>query len=44
MRRSLLLPILLLASVPAFAERVTVHLDLSDSVRAALARGDIEGV
>ena len=44
MRRSLLLPILLLAAVPAFAERVTVHLDLSDSVRAALARGDIVGV
>ena len=44
MRRSLLLSILLLAAVPAFAERVTVHLDLSDSVRTALARGDIEGV
>ncbi len=44
MRPSLLLPILLLAAVPAFAERVTVHLDLSDSVRAALGRGDIKGV
>jgi hypothetical protein len=44
MRRSLLLPILFLAVVPAFAEKVTVHLDLSESVRAALGRGDIEGV
>ena len=35
---------LLLATVPAFAESVTVRLDLSDSMRAALARGDMQGI
>ena len=35
---------LLLAAVPAFAESVTVHLDLSDSVREAIARGDVKNV
>jgi hypothetical protein len=39
----LLLPALLLAAIPAFAERLTVHLQLSDSVRAALQRGDLKG-
>jgi hypothetical protein len=44
MRRRLLLPALLLAAIPAFAERVTVHLQFSDSVRAAIARGDIQNI
>lgn len=44
MRSKLLLPILLLAAIPAFAETVTVHLQLSDSIRAAVARGDIEKI
>jgi hypothetical protein len=42
-RKLLLLPALLLAAIPAFAERLTVHLQLSDSVRAALQRGDLKG-
>ena len=43
MKRTLAL-LLLLAAVPTFAETVTVHFDLSDSVRAALARGEIKEV
>jgi hypothetical protein len=42
-RKLLLLSTLLLAAIPAFAERLTVHLQLSDSVRAALQRGDLKG-
>lgn len=36
--------ILLLLAVPAFAEDVTVHFDVSDSVRDAMARGEIKSL
>ncbi len=42
MKRSLAL--LAFLAVPAFASDVTIHLDLSDSVRAALAHGQIKSV
>src|ERR1051326_2160663 len=41
MKRSLMFALLLL-TVPAFAEDVTVHFDVSDSVRDAMKRGDIK--
>jgi hypothetical protein len=44
MKRSLILALLLLLTVPAFAEDVTVHLDVSDSVRDAMARGQIKAL
>jgi len=43
MKRSLILALLLLA-VPAFAETVTVHFDVSNSVRDAMARGEIKAL
>jgi len=43
MKRSLAIVALLFA-IPAFASDLTVHLDLSDSVRAALAHGQIKSV
>src|ERR1044071_3631384 len=44
MKSRLLLPILLLAAIPAFADDVTVHFDVSDSVRDAMARGEIQSL
>jgi len=43
MKRFLILALLLL-TVPAFAEDVTVHFDVSDSVRDAMARGEIKSL
>src|ERR1043166_2961704 len=44
MKLNSMLCAILLAAVPAFADSVTVRLDLSDSMRAALARGDMQGI
>ena len=44
MNRSLILAALFLLTVPAFAEDVTVHFDVSDSVRDAMARGEIKSL